>query len=144
MARRNIYSNTSAQLWSYDIIVAVVLFILAFIGFYALLTSSTQTTKTGQLSNEGSIVATITGSTEKQTNISFVQGDKLNLKKFNRFANQNYTETRRQLGIGKDFCIHFEDADGNVINVSGKTTIGSSKINVTLNEAGATFQCGNA
>ncbi|MBS3158764.1 hypothetical protein J4206_05760 [Candidatus Woesearchaeota archaeon] len=93
MTRRNIYSNTSAQLWSYDIIVAVVLFILAFIGFY---------------------------------------------------ANQNYTDTRRQLGIGKDFCIHFEDADGNILNISGRTTIGSSKINVTLDEAGTTFQCGDA
>ena len=144
MTRRNIYSNTSAQLWSYDIIVAVVLFILAFIGFYAILTSSTQTTKTGQLSNEGSIVATITSSTEKQTNFSFVQGDKLNTKKFDKFANQNYTDTRRQLGIGKDFCIHFEDADGNILNISGRTTIGSSKINVTLDEAGTTFQCGDA
>ncbi len=109
-----------------------------------MLTSSTQTTKTGQLSNEGTLVATVTSSMEKQTNFSFVQGDKLNTKKFNRFANQNYNETRRQLGIGKDFCIHFEDADGNVINVSGKTTIGSKKINVTLNEAGTTFQCGDA
>ncbi len=130
---------------------AVVLFILAFIGFYAILTSSTQTTKTGQLSNEGSIVATVTSSAERQTNVSFVQGDRLNTKKFNRFANQNYNETRRQLGIGKDFCIHFEDADGNVINITdknigltGKTTIGSSRINVTLNEAGTTFKCGDA
>lgn len=109
-----------------------------------MLTSSTQTTKTGQLSTEGSIVATVTSSTEKQTNFSFVQGDKLNTKKFNRFVKQNYTDVRRQLGVGKDFCIHFEDAEGNVINVSGKTTIGSSKINVTLNEARTTFNCGDA
>ena len=122
----------------------MVLFIFAFIGFYALLASSTQTTKTGQLSNEGSIVATVTGSTERQTNITFMQGDKLNVKKFARFANQNYTYTRSKLGIGKDFCIHFEDAQGNIINISGRTTIGSSKINVTLDETGTTFNCGDA
>jgi hypothetical protein len=119
------------QMWSYDIIMAVVIFTLAIGIFYSLVASSSISTKTQTLSEEGSIVALVTSS-----------GDKLNKRRYSRFINQSYDDTKSQLGLTSDFCLHFEDGEGNILNISGKTTYGSPRVNITLDATGETYNCG--
>jgi hypothetical protein len=130
------------QMWSYDIIMAVVIFTLAIGIFYSLVASSSISTKTQTLSEEGSIVALVTSSGEKQTDVSFIRNDKLNKRRYSRFINQSYDDTKSQLGLTSDFCLHFEDGEGNILNISGKTTYGSPRVNITLDATGETYNCG--
>jgi len=130
-------------MWSYDIITAVVIFMLGIAMFYSLIASTSTTTKTETLSEEGSIVALLSSSSERQSNLSFIRNDKLNRKRYEAFISQPYEVTKGQLGLVSDFCIHFEDTDGNVLNISGKTTYGSPEINITMDATGETYRCGD-
>ena len=65
--------------------------------------------------------------------LGFVDADVVDIENLKDFANRNYKEIKKSLGIKNDFCIHFEDKEGNLIDISPITGkkgigIGSSKI----------------
>ena len=57
----------------------------------------------------------------------FIEGNKIDADKLDDFADLSYEEIRGIVGVKNDFCIHFEDLDGNLIMVQGKYGIGSSR-----------------
>lgn len=53
--------------------------------------------------------------------IIFVIKDEIDVQRLKRFAELSYDEIKRSLKIDNDFCIHFEDLNGNLIDISGIT-----------------------
>ena len=62
---------------------------------------------------------------------SIVVGDEVNEQALNNFMSTDYSELKKELGITKDFLIHFEDEDETVIPIEGMYCFGFEE--ATLN-----------
>lgn len=70
------------------------------------------------------------------TGFAFVDNDVVNIEKLRDFARVNYDDIKSSLDIKTDFCIHFEDEDGNLVDISpitGKKGIGVGSSEVKFN-----------
>ena len=132
------------QTWSMDIVIAVVLFIAAFIIFYGLLNKAPGEQKAATLSKEGTVIVEILESEQEESKISFIEGSELRDEAFTEFTTLPYNETKALLGIQSDYCIHFEDEEGNLIAVEGVKSIGSPDLKLLLNDSTGTYtlECG--
>ncbi len=122
--------NDKAQTISADAMIAVALFMIAIIFFFSISNDDSGEKKVKGLQSENSkLVYALSG--EKNASESFVTGSKVNERKLGELAELNYGSLKDAIGIDADFCIHFEDEEGNVINISGsKTGLGSPLITV--------------
>ena len=65
-----------------------------------------------------------------------VQSNELSEDKVKSLSNMDYDEFKHTLGLKSDFCVYFEDANGNLIRVdSVEPGIGSGKIKIRLSFA---------
>lgn len=73
---------------------------------------------------------------------AFIAGNTIDIEKLRNFAEKNYSDIKKELNLQNDFCIHFEDENGNAIDISPITGrsgvgIGSSRLKFTIvNNAG--------
>ena len=58
---------------------------------------------------------------------SFVVGDEIDEQALNSFMNKDYSELKKELGITKDFIVHFEDENENPIQINGMYSFGYEK-----------------
>ena len=126
------------QAWSIDIIIAVVLFVAAFMFFYVTISGAPTSETTAILIEDGEQLATMLTS---DTELSVVKENKLSDSKVIKVSDISYEEIRRIAGLKSDFCIHFEDESGNIINVTGVQSIGNSEVNITF-KTGVVTSCG--
>lgn len=121
------------QSFSMDIMIAVGVFVLAFIAFYFFISAPPKEVKTATLTEEGELA--VKAITESETsNISFISDNTIDEAKLQEVASKDYAELKHDLGLVSDFCIHFEDEKGNLINISDVATIGSQDINITVED----------
>ena len=48
-----------------------------------------------------------------------IVGDELNEQALNNFMNKDYKELKKELGLTKNFIVHFEDENENPIQING-------------------------
>lgn len=116
------------QSWSFDIALAVVIFILTTITFFAF-SNSDNTRKLGAVQSEAHYI--LENVKAEYSPLQIVDNQEVNEVKLQQFASADYQELKEEAGVANDFCIYFEDEDGNVIPISGSNGIGSSTINVS-------------
>ena len=117
-----------AQTVSTDAFIAIALFIIIMIFFFAVSGDRTSEIKVKDLESESSKLASAVSGVRNQTS-SFVVGTKIVTERLEELSKLSYSELKNYLGIEADFCIHFEDEFGNVINITGnKTGLGSAFI----------------
>lgn len=122
----------NSQAFSMDIMLAVIIFLGTVFFFYAILNTS-QGSKADELQDEASKV--LTGILSESSDISIIDGNTINATKLEELLG-NYSDIKAKLKIKNDFCIYFEDEDGNIIYVNlsqskNYTGIGSGTINVS-------------
>lgn len=117
-----------SQSFSTDFIVAIVIFIGIILLFYSLLNSG-KGTKAAELQEEASLVAR---HTEEETSpLSIVDDGAVNEDKLAVLVGRNYEELKRGVGIKNDFCIFFENENGDIVPIKqGVNGIGSPDIKV--------------
>ena len=121
-----------AQAWSMDIILAVVIFIVAFFAIYNIVGNKAQS-NVHDLNQEAERISK--EATSENSSLSMVNEDVLNETKILSLLG-NYSEIKEKIRVDNEFCIYFEDEEGNLIifnsssyqNISG---IGSSEINIS-------------
>ncbi|MBU0979294.1 MAG: hypothetical protein KJ709_00675 [Nanoarchaeota archaeon] len=106
-----------AQAWSTDVMVASGIFLLGVIIFMYVIGGASQTRVLESLMQEGNLILdyVMAGSDD---DCSFIDNNILDEDMLSRCANQTYTAMKRKVGSRYDFCIYFEDEDGNLINIS--------------------------
>ena len=63
--------------------------------------------------------------------LKIVNSDKVDEDMVHQAAQKGYEQLKSELGIKNDFCIHFEDKDGNIVKIDGlEPGIGSEKVKV--------------
>ena len=59
-----------------------------------------------------------------------IDGNSISNEKLLELMNADYTELKKRLGISSDFAIHFEDENGNLLQIGGKPCMGSGYVYV--------------
>ena len=118
----------NSQAFSMDIMLAVIIFIGTIFFFYAIL-DTTQGTKADELQSEASKI--LKDMLSKDSDVRITDGTKINSTKLEELLG-NYSEIKSKLKVKNDFCIYFEDENGNIIYVNTTYTgLGSGIINVS-------------
>ncbi|MAG15912.1 hypothetical protein CMO88_02525 [Candidatus Woesearchaeota archaeon] len=122
--------NSKGQTVSTDAFIAVALFLVVIIFFFSLSSDKLSETKVQDLQTESTkLVSSISGT--RNSSLSFLDGTKVDAEKLESLSDLDYKQLKDTLGVDADFCIHFEDEKGNVINISkNKTGIGSLFVTV--------------
>ncbi len=136
-ANKGLYSSTSsyslfksskAQTWSFDLIIAVVLFIVIVAVFYAFLTSNKSEGGSEELQSSAKTVGYYFNCDVSDYSRCFVSSGKIDQAKLAdlfQFINSNndaYSIMKKELGVAGDFCIYFRDADGYLVPIKYNNT----------------------
>lgn len=129
---------------------SILYFIIIF--SYLLVVSLEQTRKTEMLYEGETIVDTLIYPKYKsvgmvpsiglQKEVAFIVNNRVDKEKLKNFAKLDYQQIKRLVGAKNDFCIYFEDENGNLIDISEYTGkegigIGSPDIDyIILDESG--------
>jgi hypothetical protein len=130
----------SAQVWSVDILLALAIFISVLIIFYVTMIVHQKPNIRGLQSDAGFLKMEF----EMNPAYSFLNGNTINSSRLEQFADaavSRYGALKEEFGITGDFCIYFEDEDGNLIilrNSTGSnlTGVGSGSINISNTPCG--------
>ena len=116
-----------------DIALAVVVFIIAFFIIYSIATGKTPS-NVPNLQREAERISK--EATSQNSSLSIVTGEVLNETKILNLSGQDYFKLKKKIRVDGEFCIYFEDEEGNRINItdaSGKysLSIGSPEIDIS-------------
>ncbi|MBI2208825.1 hypothetical protein HYU50_05000 [Candidatus Woesearchaeota archaeon] len=124
-------NNPTSQAFSMDIMLAVIIFIGTVFFFYVIL-STTQGNKADELHNEA--LKVLTDILSEDSGVGITDGNKINITKLGELLG-NYSGIKGKLKVKNDFCIYFEDENGNIIYINmtnmTSTGVGSGIINVS-------------
>ena len=117
-----------SQSWSIEFIIAISIFITAFILLYSLIGLGSNP-KGDQLQKDSFFISRQTS--EEKLSLSIVEKDTVNDTKLDYLIEKEYLPLKTELGIQNDFCIFFEDEKGNVVTIrEGIVGVGSPEIKV--------------
>ncbi len=118
------------QTVSLDTMLAVLLFVVAVIMLFYLSGPASKNRQSERLESESrTMPATL--SSQQNDSGSFVEGTKVNDEKIEQVSNLSYEVLKAQLGLESDFCIYFEDEQGNLVPIKNKVGIGSPLVNIS-------------
>ena len=146
MIRSVICVMRRAQIWSMDLAVGVIVFLLV-IGIVFFFLNSQQERNRSRLRIESQLVADrLTGLHD----LSFVSQGQINesvLAKLVNMSETDYATLRSSLGLRDDFCVLFVDGQENIIFLSSHNASGFGNANLTFNltaigPSGRLLSCG--
>ena len=129
----NLKKRKKSQAWSFDVMIAVIVFLGVFFIFYSLLKSPAEDT-VDALKNCAELIAGELPSESSAINI--IEGGEINETKLQDLVDEAYLTLKQKVRAGCDFCIHLEDQMGNVIYVRSTidenvTGIGTPNVKLT-------------
>ena len=127
-----------------DVLIAASVFIVGIIIFFYIITYSGDKGITDQLTTESELIpeSLISASEDDAQATTIVIGNKVDEERLHILITKPYHQLKSELGIRSDFCIHFEDEKGNIIDLDDdpdrtQYSIGPPKLNLTfVNETG--------
>jgi len=128
---------SKSQTISADAMIAVGLFTVAIIMFFSFSGDAVEERKIEDLQSESSKLLSALSSTRNVSH-GFLVGTKVDKEKLNDLTNLTYAQLKQAIGVNADFCIYFEDQDGNLIEIRESVVgLGSRWVEV------AGMLCGN-
>lgn len=128
-----------SQIWSMDTIIATIIFISAITAFAVIISTNYTGNSLENIKSEAKLVPEQL-LTSENTQVSILTNNVVDLNKVKELQELNYDELKSLLGVKGNFCLYFETADGQVINLSdltgynGKSVgIGSGVVNLSNN-----------
>ena len=110
------------QSWSFDIILAFVVFILIIAIFYAMINANTKTSQPETLQREASVIAnSLDNATGIKSSLSVIDKGKVEGTNVQNLYESDYNTLKTQFGIKGEFCIYIIDQNGNLITVNTST-----------------------
>ncbi len=107
-----------AQTLSMDLLLGLTVFLVIFIAIFGFINYLAKEAVPENLKAESELVL---ASIEAQNNpIGFIENNQINEEKLDTIANpQSYENLRSVIGTKYNFCIYFEDENGNLLNLNG-------------------------
>ena len=135
MAKNNVKKNVGKDLFTFNNAVLLALTLSLIIIFKTIL-GSVATPKSAEKVDVADLAdleqeAKILLDTVTAEGTGLVQSNELLEDKVKSLSNMDYDEFKHTLSLKSDFCIYFEDANGNIIKIDGvEHGIGSEKIKI--------------
>ncbi len=121
------------QSWSIDVIIAVIIFILIITVFYSVISSKNKSDSTTDLKQESFAISSKLRSKSSATSI--MENGEISLDKLEELCMMGYEKAKEELGVEDDFCIYFEDQNGDIIPIpcgaTQKAGFGDPSINIS-------------
>ena len=114
-----------SQTVSTDVIFAIMLFLFGFILFFHII-SQQESNDLESIKREGNTLPLKFIGPEKSTGL--IVGNRVDKEKLKQLSDMDYEELKQELNLKYDFCMYFEDEQGNIIDITketGKFCIGS-------------------
>lgn len=120
---------SKSQVWSVDIILAVVVFMGIFFTFYAIINSDSSENARNLQQDAATIIKQVSSG---QGSLKIISNNEVNVSKISELKNLSYSELKSRLRVEGDFCIYFEDENGNIVLINNSYRgVGSSNINIS-------------
>lgn len=121
--------SDKSQMFSMDAVMAVALFFISGLVILSVLTTD-NLVKIGALQRDAELISRCCGPEDPET--QFLSGSTVDESRFLSLRSEDYGALRSRLGVRNDFCIHFQDEEGNIIYMNGtKASLGSDKITLS-------------
>jgi len=117
-----------SQIWSIDIMLAIVVFIGAIFVAYSILSGSKGSAAKDLEQDANKVLSSIAS---EDSEVSIVNGVELDETKLQQLLGEDYNAIKEKIRAGSDFCIFLEDEEGNIVYISNKPGIGSDKIEIS-------------
>ena len=135
-AKNNVKKNVGKDLFTFNNAVVLALILSLIIIFKTILGSvttlkSAEKVDVADLADLEQEAKTLLDIVAAEGTGSLVESNELLEDKVKSLSNMDYDEFKHTLGLKSDFCIYFEDANGNLIKIDGvEHGIGSEKIKI--------------
>jgi len=111
------------QVWSIDILLAVVIFVSVILIFYVTMVPRQKPQMKDLEAESGALKLEL----EKNNEFGFLIDDEVNDAKLQAFidnATANYLALKKKMGVKGEFCLFFEDSEGNVVPIGSNNLVG--------------------
>jgi hypothetical protein len=145
--------DDKSQTFSMDILIALGIFIAGIVVFLYLIGGNSEKDIGNKLVSESEILPQrlIAADDISKTNTTIIIGNRVDTLLLNKSISKNYTAMKNDLDMVSDFCIHFEDDNGNLVDLDEDScwvqySMGNSRFALNIvNAMGAesTVACGN-
>lgn len=116
------------QTWSLDLILAVGVFILFIVAFYAIISAPEKPAKDQDLKQVAEQISERLDSESGNDQTAVVFQGEINQSKLNNLSEQDYQDLKRMFGVSTEFCIYLEDENGRLVPINGKLGVGGDTI----------------
>ena len=79
---------------------------------------------------ESQVLSKLIIESKAQDGTGFIVKDTLDPELLEHFSSKGYEQLKKELRIDADFAIHFEDENGNIVQIGDKICIGSENVNI--------------
>lgn len=150
--KKEVSKIDKSQTFSLDILVALGIFIAGIVIFLLLIGNKAETNTADKLVSDSETLPQrlIAADKYSATNTTIVIGNKVENDLLNKTLDRNYSDLKRELEVVSDFCVHFENEYGKLVDLDEdpcriQYSIGDSRFNLTITEAGIerTVPCGS-
>jgi biopolymer transport protein ExbD len=111
------------QVWSIDILLAVVIFVSVILIFYVTMVPRQKPQMKDLEAESGALKLEL----EKNNEFGFLVDDEVNDAKLQAFidnATANYSALKKKMGVKGEFCLFYEDSEGNVVPIGSNNLVG--------------------
>lgn len=119
------------QVWSIDILLAVVIFVSVILIFYVTMVPRQKPQMKDLEIESGALKLEL----ERNNQFGFLTGDEVDYAKLQAFidnATANYTELKKKLGVKGEFCLFYEDSDGNIVPIGDGNLVGVGNSSIKI------------
>lgn len=111
------------QVWSIDILLAVVIFVSVILIFYVTMVPRQKPQMKDLEAESGALKLEL----EKNNEFGFLIDDEVDYAKLQAFidnATANYSALKKKMGVKGEFCLFYEDSEGNVVPIGSNNLVG--------------------
>ncbi|HIG98567.1 TPA: hypothetical protein HA231_04050 [Candidatus Woesearchaeota archaeon] len=125
----NMHKARKAQTISTDAVVGVMLFVTAAILLFYLAGPVAKNRQADHLRQEAERLPSLLSSEQNLTTV-LISGSQANPGNVESLL-EDYENLKEILGIDAEFCVYFEDENGNIVPLQGRVGMGSSLVNIS-------------
>lgn len=141
----------NSQTFSMDVMIALGIFLVGIIVFLYMMTGNNSKDLSDRLASDSETLPLrlIAPNEVSTTNSTIVVNNKVDKERLNLTLFRDYDVLKREMDVNNDFCIHFEDENGNVVDLDDRAdyivySIGNPDLNITVIDVfcARTIRCG--
>jgi hypothetical protein len=125
-------NNPKSQVVSIDTMIATLLFIAAITGLLVYINVSTEKSKMDNIKKEADLIPNVI-ITSNRSDLSIMSMNRVDTGKLTQLSDREYDDLKSELGLKYDFCVYFEDRNGDVVNLT--RVIGRNEVGIGSSEA---------